>query len=337
MKLLRYITFPFVPVYYIITWFRNLLYDYNIKSSKSYNLPIICVGNLSTGGTGKTPMVEYLIRLLKDEYKLATLSRGYGRKTKGYLLGDENASAETLGDEPFQFYSKFFNTINVAVDGDRQNGIANLLKLNPKPEVIILDDAFQHRKVKAGFNILLTTYANLYIKDWVLPSGNLREPRQGAKRAQFIVVTKCPNTLSKELKQSIIKKIAPKKDQHVFFSTIVYSSNVISLNETKALDTLSTFTLVTGIANASTLTTFLKEKQLQFNHLEYKDHHHFSNEDVDIIAASNKIIITTEKDYMRLKDFNKLKDKLFYLPIETHIDNTLAFNSIVGNYVFNNK
>lgn len=336
MKLLRYITFPFVPIYYLITWFRNLLYDYNIKSSKSYDLPVICVGNLSTGGTGKTPMVEYLIRLLKDEYQLATLSRGYGRKTKGYLLADEKASAETLGDEPFQFFSKFSNTINVAVDGNRQNGIANLLKLTPKPEVIILDDAFQHRKVKAGFNILLTTYANLYVKDWVLPSGNLREPRQGAKRAQCIVVTKCPSTLSKEEKQTIIKKIAPKNGQYVFFSTIAYSNSVLSLNKARDLEALPIFTLVTGIANANTLIAFLRGKQLEFNHLEYKDHHHFTNEDVNTIAK-NSLIITTEKDYMRLKDFNQLKDKLFYLPIETQLDNVLTFNTIVKNYVLNNS
>lgn len=332
MKLLRYIAFPFVPIYYLVTWFRNLLYDYNIKSSKSYDLPVICVGNLSTGGTGKTPMVEYLIRLLKTDYKLATLSRGYGRKTKGFHLGNESASAEVLGDEPFQFYNKFKNSIYVAVDGDRQNGISNLLSIKPVPEVIILDDAFQHRKVKAGFNILLTTYSNLYFKDWVLPSGNLREPRQGAKRAQIIVVTKCPNTLTDTQKQDIESKINPKTYQQVFFSTIAYSETVVSKTETKALNVLPKFTLVTGIANASTLTAFLRDKQLKFNHLEYKDHHHFSDTDVDVIA-NNDLIITTEKDYVRLKDYKKLNGKLFYLPIETQIDNTIAFNSAIKAYI----
>ena len=332
MKLLRYIAFPFVPIYYLATWFRNLLYDYNIKPSKSYNLPIICVGNLSTGGTGKTPMVEYLIRLLKTDYKLATLSRGYGRKSKGFQLGDEHASAEVLGDEPFQFYNKFNTSVSVAVDGDRQNGISNLLNLKPAPEVIILDDAFQHRKVKAGFNILLTTYSNLYFKDWVLPSGNLREPRQGAKRANLIVVTKCPETITEAEKRIIEKRINPKTNQQVFFSTIAYSNTVLSNNDSRVLETLPKFTLVTGIANANTLTAFLNKKQLQFNHLEYKDHHHFSDNDIEVIA-SNSLIITTEKDYVRLKDYKQSDGKLFYLPIETQIDESKAFNKVVKSYV----
>ena len=180
MKFIRIILFPIVPIYYLVTWLRNKLYDTGIKSSKSYDFPVICVGNLSTGGTGKTPMIEYLIRLLKDEKSLATLSRGYKRKTEGFVLADENANANTIGDEPFQFYTKF-NAIAVAVDSDRQNGIAQLRKLKIQPEVILLDDAYQHRKVKAGFNILLTAYNNLYYKDMVLPTGNLREPRSGAK------------------------------------------------------------------------------------------------------------------------------------------------------------
>jgi tetraacyldisaccharide 4'-kinase len=331
MKLLRYLAFPFVPIYYLVTWFRNLLYDYNIKSSKSYDLPIICVGNLSTGGTGKTPMVEYLIRLLKEDYELATLSRGYGRKTKGFQLGNEYASAEVLGDEPFQFYNKFKKSISVAVDGDRQNGISNLLNLKPTPEVIVLDDAFQHRKVKAGFNILLTTYSNLYFKDWVLPSGNLREPRQGAKRAQLIVITKCPDTITEAEKKTIRKRIT-KENQQVFFSTIAYSNTVVSNSESRVLNTLPKFTLVTGIANASTLTTFLKSEQLEFNHLEYKDHYHFSDSDVEIIA-SNDLIITTEKDYVRLKDYKQLEGKLFYLPIEVQIENAIAITTAITAYV----
>ena len=332
MKLLRYLAFPFVPIYYLVTWLRNLLYDYNIKSSKAYVLPVICVGNLSTGGTGKTPMVEYLIRLLKTDYNLATLSRGYGRKTKGFQLGNKQTSAEILGDEPFQFYNKFKESIAVAVDGDRQNGISNLLNLKPVPEVIILDDAFQHRKVKAGFNILLTTYSNLYFKDWVLPSGNLREPRAGAKRAHIIVVTKCPETITEAEKEIVRRRINPKENQHVFFSTIAYSDAVFSENESEVLSDLPKFTLVTGIANASTLITFLKNKQLQFNHLEFKDHHHFSATDVEAIA-SNDLIITTEKDYVRLKNYRQLEGKLFYLPIETQIENATAFNSAVTTYV----
>ena len=156
----------------MVTCLRNKFYDLGIKKSESYNFPVICVGNLSVGGTGKTPMIEYLIDLLKDDYKIATLSRGYKRKTKGFQLANENSTAESLGDEPFQFYNKFKKDILVAVDADRSNGIEKLKQLDNPPDVILLDDAFQHRKVKAGFNILLTTYSNPYFKDIVLPTGN---------------------------------------------------------------------------------------------------------------------------------------------------------------------
>ena len=193
----------------MITWVRNYFYDCGVLSSKSYNFPVICVGNLSTGGTGKTPMIEYLIRLLFDEKSVATLSRGYKRKTEGFVLADEMASADTIGDEPFQFHKKF-DAITVAVDTDRQNGIAELMKLNTPIEVLLLDDAYQHRKVKAGFNILLTAYNNLYYNDIVLPTGNLREPRSGSKRADIIVVTKCKKNLSEAEKGKITTKLKPK-------------------------------------------------------------------------------------------------------------------------------
>ena len=258
MKFIRIILFPFVPIYFLVTWFRNLAYDKGWFKSVSYDFPVICVGNLSAGGTGKTPMVEYLIRLLKDETNLATLSRGYGRKTKGFLLAENNITATELGDEPFQFYHKFKDEITVAVDEDRQHGIAALRTLKSKPEVVILDDAFQHRKVKAGYNILLTTYANLYVDDFVLPTGNLREPKKGAKRANIIVVTKCPELLSQEEKEAIVLKLKPKVYQHVFFSHIGYNDSVLNETEKVGLNALKSFTLVTGIANAKPLVNYLK-------------------------------------------------------------------------------
>ena len=258
MKLIRIILFPIVPIYYLITRLRNWMFDVGIKSSKSYDFPVICVGNLSTGGTGKTPMIEYLIRLLKDDKNLATLSRGYKRKTEGFVLADEAANADTIGDEPFQFYRKF-KDVRVAVDSDRQNGIAELRRLQPQPQVILLDDAFQHRKVKAGFNILLTTYNNLYYKDMVLPTGNLREPRSGAKRADLIVVTKCSKDITEIEKQKIASKLKLHNHQQLFFSYVDYGSNVISDSEAMELTKLSKFTLVTGIANAKPLVEFLIE------------------------------------------------------------------------------
>jgi tetraacyldisaccharide 4'-kinase len=188
--------FPFSILYGWITSIRNFLFDKGIFKSYSFDIPIIAVGNLSVGGTGKTPQIEYLIRLLSPNYKIAILSRGYKRKSKGFVLADPTSNAEILGDEPFQIYQKFPNTI-VAVDADRKNGIENLLVLNEKPDVILLDDAFQHRKVKAGFYILLTGYDDLFYSDFILPAGNLRESRSGAKRANVIIITKCPKDISK--------------------------------------------------------------------------------------------------------------------------------------------
>lgn len=330
MKLLRKILLPIVPIYYLVNWVRNKVYDFGVIKSVSYDLPVICVGNLSVGGTGKTPMIEYLINLLKNNYKVATLSRGYKRKTEGFQLANKNSNAESIGDEPFQFYSKFKNEILVAVDADRRNGIENLLQENP--EVILLDDAYQHRKVKAGFNILLTTYANPYFKDIVLPTGNLREPRSGAKRANIIVVTKCPKTLSESEKSDIIKRIHPERYQHIFFSSITYSDSLVSADETKVIDKLESFTLVTGIANATSLVDFLKSENLNFEHLNFKDHHDFTEEDISTLEKK-ELIVTTEKDFMRLKQYESLKGKLFYLPITVSIDDSPKINQLIKDFV----
>lgn len=276
-------------------------------------------------------MIEYLIGLLADKKSVATLSRGYKRQSEGFVLADKTASADTIGDEPFQFYSKF-DTIKVAVDGDRQNGIAELMKLNTPPEVILLDDAYQHRKVKAGFNILLTAYNNMYYKDIVLPTGNLREPRFGYKRANLIVVTKCKKNMSEAEKQKIIKKLKPKDHQKVFFSYISYAKEVTSYNRALELAGLPKFTLVTGIANAKPLVDYLANEGLKFDHLEYSDHYNFRASDIDNLAAMD-LIVTTEKDYVRLSGYEQLKDKLYYLPIETQLDNSEDFNRAIQSFV----
>lgn len=276
-------------------------------------------------------MIEYLIGLLADKKSVATLSRGYKRQSEGFVLADKTASADTIGDEPFQFYSKF-DTIKVAVDGDRQNGIAELMKLNTPPEVILLDDAYQHRKVKAGFNILLTAYNNMYYKDIVLPTGNLREPRFGYKRANLIVVTKCKKNMSEAEKQKIIRKLKPKDHQKVFFSYISYAKEVTSYNGALELAGLPKFTLVTGIANAKPLVDYLANEGLKFDHLEYSDHYNFRASDIDNLAAMD-LIVTTEKDYVRLSGYGQLKDKLYYLPIETQLDNSEDFNRAIQSFV----
>ncbi len=332
MKWIRILLFPIVPVYYCVTRIRNLLFDLKIKQSTKFDLPVICVGNLSVGGTGKTPMIEYLIRLLNDKYTLATLSRGYKRSTKGFQLASTSSSARTLGDEPYQFYNKFKNSISVAVDGDRVNGIKQLLKLQKKPQIILLDDAFQHRRVTAGFNILLTTFNNPYFKDIMLPTGDLREPKNGSKRADVIVVTKCPDTMSLEDKAAYRSAIAPLKHQHVFFSTITYAETIHSKSLHIALKTFNNFTLVTGIANASPLVSFLKHKGLDFDHLNYKDHYEFNDTDIALFKTKEKIL-TTEKDFMRLRKYKNLENKLFYLPITINIDAPDTFKMCLENYI----
>ncbi|RED48299.1 tetraacyldisaccharide 4'-kinase [Seonamhaeicola aphaedonensis] len=334
MNLIRNILFPFVPLYHFVTWVRNKLYDWGVKKSSSYAFPVICVGNLSVGGTGKTPMIEYLINLLKKDYRVATLSRGYKRVTDGFQLANKDSNVETIGDEPFQFYSKFKNDVMVAVDADRNNGIINLKSIENSPEVILLDDAFQHRKIKAGLNILLTTYTNPYFNDFTLPTGNLREPKSGAKRADVIIVTKCPDDLNTEKKLTIIKKIKPKKHQQVFFSSIKYSNNVFSETDFKKINELHKFTLVTGIANAKPLVKFLKDQHLDFEHLNFKDHYTFTQNDIDNLI-DKALIITTEKDFMRLKQYESLKSKLYYLPIEVVIDKEASFNKAIKGYLKN--
>jgi tetraacyldisaccharide 4'-kinase len=337
MKLIRFLLFPFAIIYDFITRMRNIFFDKGILKSSSFDLPIIAVGNLTVGGTGKTPQIEYLIRLLKSEYNVAVLSRGYKRKTKGFQLLNKNHSAEDVGDEPLQFFSKF-NDINVAVDADRTNGIKELLS-NVNPEVILLDDAYQHRKVKAGFYILLTKYNDLYCNDFLLPTGNLRESRSGAKRADIVVVTKCPDHLEKNEMKLIENKLRLLPNQKLFFSKIEYNQSLKGEGDELLLSELKTdVVLVTGIANPKSLITYLKEKEVSFTHLEYADHHHFSEQDISKIKqeqtklqSDRKIILTTEKDYVRLK--GKLEN-LYYLEIyNSFLVNEGGFDEEIKSYV----
>ena len=326
MNFLRKILFPLAFLYWLITFIRNWLYDKGILKSHSFDIPIIAVGNLSVGGTGKTPQIEYLIRLLSKDYKVAVLSRGYKRTTEGFILADEKATASLIGDEPFQFYSKFSN-IQVAVDANRKNGIENLLQLSNKPDVILLDDAFQHRKVKAGFYILLTAFDDLFCDDYILPFGNLREPSSGKKRADMIIVTKCPNDLSELAQQKIREKLKVK--QPVSFTTIQYDDYVFG-NESKLLVSeiqSETKVLVAGIAKPKLFFDFLKNETDEA--LVFPDHHHFSKQDCEqILAKANgRKIITTEKDFVRLNGLLP-KEQFFYLPIKstflnTNIDKTI--------------
>jgi tetraacyldisaccharide 4'-kinase len=334
MNLLRKILFPFAILYGFITSIRNFLFDRGVLKSYSFNIPIIAVGNLSVGGTGKTPQIEYLIRLLSPKYKVATLSRGYKRQSKGFILADSTSNAEILGDEPFQFYKKFDN-IQVAVDADRKNGIGQLLSQQEKPEIILLDDAFQHRKVKAGFYILLTSYGDLYSDDFMLPTGNLRESMCGAKRANLVIVTKCPVNFSLDEQNKIKTKLKLEPNQELYFSYIDYDDSVYSESKTMKVSEIknSDKLLLAGIAKPEPFFGYLQHKNDEC--LTYPDHHHFTENDLLEIKnkSQNKIIITTEKDFVRLKG-SIPNERLFYLPIRSSfLSASEKFDKTITNYV----
>lgn len=311
----RKLLFPFSVLYHAVTGLRNQLYDRGILHSQTYDLPVIAVGNLNTGGTGKSPMVEYLLRILHKNYRVATLSRGYKRDSKGFQGVEVDEDARKVGDEPLQFKNKF-PEVNVAVDANRREGIERLQGFSP--DVILLDDAFQHRKVRAGLYILLTAYDELYIDDLLLPAGNLRESSAGAQRADIIVVTKCPPGLSSKEMQKIREKLKPGKTQDVFFTTIGYSKKIFSKDDEKRLDEVSAeeYCLLTGIANPEPLVKYLSNKSIQLQHFKFPDHHNFSEKEIRELEGQPKKILTTEKDYMRLKERLERKP-LYYLPIET--------------------
>lgn len=332
MILLRKLLFPFAIVYGFITLLRNFLYDKGILKSYAFDIPIIAVGNLNVGGTGKTPQIEYLIRLLSAKYRVATLSRGYKRKSKGFVLANETSNAEILGDEPFQYYSKF-QTIQVAVDADRKNGIEQLLDQPLAPQIILLDDAFQHRKVKAGFYILLTSYDELFCNDFILPTGNLRESRSGAKRANVIIVTKCPSSITVTEQEKIKRTI--NLEVPIFFSYVSYDDAIYNDTDKLLVSKIKSESkvLLAGIAKPKPFFEFLLSDTDEV--MTFPDHHHFNEKDVYAIKnkANNKIIITTEKDFVRL-NAKVLKKQLFYLPIKSQmVVNQDAFDQIIINYV----
>lgn len=325
LKSFRYLFLPFSLLYGIIIIIRNWLFDKNYLKSSAFNFPIICVGNLAVGGTGKTPMVEYLIRILGNDYRIATLSRGYKRKTRGFGIANDTTTALEIGDEPMQFHMKYPSTI-VAVGEERLVAIPQLLQERPNTQLIILDDAFQHRTVKAGLNILLTERKNLYSRDLLMPAGDLRDTRASAKRAQIIIVTKCRQALSIQKRDLIIKELRPKANQSVFFTEIVYGQPYHLFSKaTYSLQTGMDMLLVCGIASPKALKEYLTSIVRTYDMLRYPDHHIFSIDDLEEIKkqfeklrSSNKIILTTEKDSVRLLKFeNELKSyPIYVLPIE---------------------
>lgn len=326
-KSFRVLLFPVSVVYGVIVIIRNWLYDKNILKSASFNFPLICVGNIAAGGTGKSPMVEYIVSVLQNHHKIATVSRGYKRKTKGYVLAGETTTALDIGDEPMQFHIKFPD-IPVAVGEERLVAIPQLLHDHPALDAIILDDAFQHRSINPGLNIVLTEYDDLYVHDYFLPTGDLRDSRYAARRAQIIIVTKCPENLSTEESEKIKKQLHLAEYQQVFFTSIAYGIPYhITKEEPVPFNRNEEVLLVCGIANPKPLKLYLQEQVNTYYQKTYSDHHIFLIDDLtdikkrfDQIQAAEKRIITTEKDRVRLLKFRQELDKLpvFVLPVKHH-------------------
>lgn len=347
MRFLRLLLFPLSFIYALGVILRNWAYDAGIFRSRKFKIPVISVGNLAVGGSGKSPMTEYLVTLFKNDFTMATLSRGYGRRTKGFLNVKLSSLAEDVGDEPLQFKQKF-PEITVAVCEDR---VAGIKELNQRHELIIMDDAYQHRAVKPGFSILLFDYNSLFNFPWFLPSGDLREPLSGRKRADVIVVTKTPGNLPDEERLRIIARVDPYPHQQVYFSYLDYGDlamlyhpeNKMSL---AGITAETQIVLLTGIANPAPLAAELKRQSGRLVHHQYPDHYQFGKKNISKLVAafkalpgSDKLIITTEKDAQRLKGypFKELLKGLpvYYLPVKAaiHQPDENRFNDLIREYV----
>lgn len=355
MKFLKTLLLPLSLVFGAIVFVRNLFYDKKILKQKQFDFPVINVGNLTTGGTGKTPHVEYLLRLLRKEYSVATLSRGYKRNTKGFLVAGLNDNAESIGDEPMQYHSKF-SDITVAVGEDRVMSIDSLQKRNPSPDIILLDDAYQHRAVKPGLNICLLSYERIFTDDYLLPAGTLRETKSSLKRADIIIVTKSPEILVPIERKRVSEQITLLPHQQLYFSFYRYGefnklygpAMAMLFGAKYYIEKRFTLLLITGIANPDGMIDYVRRQTDKFIHLRFADHHAYSLSDLEKIKTtfneipgSNKIILTTEKDAMRLLH-PSLKETvkqlpIFYLPIEVAIHNEQEkFNQYILQYVREN-
>ncbi|MGE0929735.1 tetraacyldisaccharide 4'-kinase [Peijinzhouia sedimentorum] len=324
MHLSQLILSPFSWLYGLGVRLRNHLYDIDYTKSHEFDLPIIAVGNLSVGGTGKSPMVEWLATWLQSNYNLAILSRGYGRKTRGFHLANKASNAKQIGDEPFQFYRKFGGRVSVAVGEERALAIPEILYHEPDTNLIILDDAFQHRKVKADAYILLTDFGYPFYEDYLMPSGRLREPKEGAIRADVVVVTKCPQDLSVEKRISIINEINKftKKGTSVFFTTLSYGLPY-PLFDISQSEMSNSVIPVSGLANASDFNAYLKEKYHVAEYFNFRDHYEYKEIDIkrisEIAQKKNASIVITEKDAAKWveKNLSELAKELpvFVLPV----------------------
>ena len=334
---MNYLLIPFAWIYDFITSIRNMMYDHGLLKQQSFDKPLICIGNLAVGGSGKTPHTEYLINLLSQNgYKVAVLSRGYKRKTKGFVLATDQSTAEEIGDEPLQMKKKFPNIV-MAVDEDRCDGVSKIID---KVDVVLLDDAFQHRKIKAGLNIILSDYNKPYYKDYLMPAGRLRENQSGNKRAEIIIMTKCrqEHISTDDIKYNSTK-LGLSENQQLFFTGIKYGklSNGLELRDLANYNIV----LVTGIANPKPLEEELSKHVTMMKTIRFSDHHNFTDSELKKIddtfanlpSDKKRLIITTEKDFTRLGNLSNI-DYLCSLPIEVNIhnDDKLKFDNLILDY-----
>ena len=329
-------------IYGIIIDFRNYLFDSGILQEESHKTPIICIGNLSVGGSGKTPHTCYIAKLLSPKYKVAILSRGYGRKSSGFQYVDLNSTASNVGDEPLQLKINNPNCI-VAVNNNRNEGVKKILIKYPDTDLILLDDGFQHRKIKAGLNIIITPFDKLFVDDKLLPLGTLREAADSAKRADIIIVSKTPKNLDTAKKKNIVNNLNLKTHQKAYFSSITYHKyKCIKSNRELKNEQDYDITLVSGIANPDPLIYNLKEKVQKVNTINFPDHHNYTAKDVENIlllhnkqTSKKKLILTTQKDATKLKTLltNFNGENLYYIPIEVAISDKKTFEKKLLHYV----
>ena len=347
MLLLRIILFPFTLVYASVIGIKNLLYQTGVFNSTTFDMPVICVGNLAFGGTGKTPHIEFIIRLLHQQYKIAVLSRGYRRKTKGYVFAGEKPDASQIGDEPFQIKNKF-SDVAVGVCENRVLGVPDLLGDAPETEVILMDDGFQHRAIKAGLNILLTDYSRLFTRDFIAPSGTLREFRSAYKRAQIMIVTKCPELMNEDEQQKIISEIGPLPSQKIYFTFQTYDEPVSLFGDPLTAGKNADVLLFAGIASVNSLADHLKRNFKSVTTIKFADHKEYTEIVLDHILnqyqqiiSENKIIITTEKDAVKLRkaEFEGIFADIpvFYQPMKIAFAEPYKtdFNKQIFEYVAN--
>lgn len=349
--LVKILLAPFSLLYGMIMSMRDFFYRKGLLKSVEFNLPVISVGNLSVGGAGKTPHIEYLILLLRDYINIATLSRGYKRKSRGYIEVKPKMTAEQVGDEPLQFKRKFPD-IMVTVSESRSFGIPQIVSDRPETQLVLLDDAFQHRSVKPGLNILLTEYRHPFTRDHLLPSGRLREWRSGYERADIIVVSKCPQELGQEERRALTEEIKPFPHQQLFFSYYRYFQPyyIFDARYRTNLGQDWDILLISAIARTEYLTEYLTDQVKSVHALEFEDHHYFTKSDMADLKRSfaelpseKKIILTTEKDAMRMELHRQflIEERLpiFVLPVQVqfHFDEGTVFDETVKNFLLKFK